>query len=180
VPRATSEVAHFTFEELCLQPLGAADYMALAAEYRTVFLTDVPAMSRHTRDQARRFITLVDELYNARCTLVCSAAVPLDQLFTGLTPSTHQKEEEEADVMLLESLQHETATEGSRLRRDLTVGGGVAPVGHTEKERRGLRAQLSGKEEEFAFARAVSRLLEMQTPSYLSARPRVHASHPLE
>jgi len=120
----------------------------------------------------------VDELYNARCTLVCSAAVPLDQLFTGLTPNTaHQKEEEaeEADVMQLESLQHETATEGSRLRRDLTAGGGVAPVGSTEKERRGLRAQLSGKEEEFAFARAVSRLLEMQTPSYLSARPRVHA-----
>lgn len=129
------------------------------------------------RSETRRFITLVDELYNARCTLVCSAAVPLDQLFTGLTPTTRQKEEdEEADVMLLESLQHETATEGSRLRRDLTTRGGVAPVGHTAKERRGLRAQLSGKEEEFAFSRAVSRLLEMQTPSYLFARPHVHAS----
>ena len=56
VPRATGEVAHFTFEELCLQPLGAADYMALAAAFRTVFLVDVPAMSRHTRDQARRCV----------------------------------------------------------------------------------------------------------------------------
>ena len=54
VPRAAGQVAHFTFAELCVQPVGAADYMALAAAFRTVILTDVPAMSRHTKDHARR------------------------------------------------------------------------------------------------------------------------------
>ena len=124
----------------------------------------------------RRFITLVDELYNARCTLVCSAAVPLDQLFTGLAPSSSlDHPADTVNVMQLESLQHETAAEGSRLRRDLTAAGGVAPVGQTAQQRAGLQAQLSGKEEEFGFERAVSRLWEMQTPAYLSARPHVHA-----
>jgi hypothetical protein len=76
----------------------------------------------------------------------------------------------------LESLQFETAAEGGRLRRDVTAAGGVAPVGGGSKqETRGVQEQLSGKEEEFAFSRAVSRLLEMQSSSYhLSRRPRVH------
>lgn len=56
------------------------------------------------RDQARRFITLVDELYNARCLLVAAAAVPPDQLFAGA--------EGQEPILDLEGLQFETAVEG--------------------------------------------------------------------
>jgi hypothetical protein len=59
------------------------------------------------------------------------------------------------------SLQFETEAEGSRLRRDVTVQGGVAPVGSTRSERVGLQSIHSGREEMFAFRRAVSLALTL-------------------
>lgn len=160
VPRAASGVASFHFLDLCAGPLGAADYMALAHNYHTVFITGIPAMSMNQRDQARRFITLVDELYNARCLLVCSAALPPDQLFAGASG--------EEPILDLEGLQFEGAVEGSRLRTNLMADGGVAPVRSSAE----TAALLGGMEEQFAFSRAVSRLFEMQSPLYAAARPR--------
>eukprot|EP00976_Prorocentrum_cordatum_P042136 853678-Prorocentrum_minimum.AAC.3 len=107
-------------------------------------------------------------MYNARRTLVCSAEVPIEELFVGAGDG------EGASLVMLESLQFETAAEGGRLRRNVTADGGVAPVGQSKSELRGVAAQLSGKEEEFAFSRAVSRLMEMQSSSYHLIRPRVH------
>lgn len=71
----------------------------------TVPAPGVPAMSMNVRDQARRFITLVDELYNARTLLVASAACPPDALFSAASGS-------EEPIIDLESLQFETAVEG--------------------------------------------------------------------
>jgi cell division protein ZapE len=51
VRRCAGSAAWFEFEELCARPLGAADYLALAANFRTVFLSGVPAMSMQQRDQ---------------------------------------------------------------------------------------------------------------------------------
>ena len=65
----------------------------------------IPAMSMNIRDQARRFITLIDELYNARVLLVCSAALPPDQLFAGA--------EGEEPILDLEGLPFEGAVEGA-------------------------------------------------------------------
>ncbi|KAF7817241.1 AFG1-like ATPase isoform X1 [Senna tora] len=147
-------VARFTFEYLCGRPLGAADYIAVAENYHTVFISDIPVMSMRIRDKARRFITLIDELYNHHCRLCCLAAASIDDLFQGT---------EEGTLFDLESFQFETETEGGKLRRDVlaegTVGSGGAPSGIT--------SILSGQEEMFAFRRAVSRLIEMQTPLYL-------------
>lgn len=64
----------------------------------------IPAMSMNIRDQARRFITLIDELYNARVLLVCTAALPPDQLFAGA--------EGDEPILDLEGLQFEGAVEG--------------------------------------------------------------------
>ena len=76
-------------------------------------------MSMNVRDQARRFITLVDELYNARCLLVCSAACPPDQLFAAADSN-------EEPIIDFEGLQFETAVEGEAL--GLAVGCAFAPV----------------------------------------------------
>lgn len=104
VPRALGTVAAwFDFAELCDRPLGSADYAALAATYQWLFLRGVPQLSMATRDQARRFIVLVDELYNARRRLVCTAAAEPDALFSA---------EGEA-IIDLEGLQFETAVEGT-------------------------------------------------------------------
>lgn len=61
---------------------------------------------------------------------------------------------------------------GSRLRRDLTSEGGVAPLGGTTAEAINLSVQLGGLEEKFAFKRAISRLHEMQSAAYLLSRSR--------
>ena len=235
VPRAAGGCARLKFEQLCAEPRGSADYIALAQAFHTVFVEGVPTMSMQVRivlqnrlacfargkhiapgvrlltstpqlsvmssfhahnvskplpksaswrpqtlccrcaphaafvqarDKARRFITLVDELYNQRTRLVCLAAAPPGALFLG--PS------DEADPILdLEALQSESAVPGGKLRRDLYaeagVGGDTVASSNAQELQR-LTAHLGGAEEQFAFARAVSRLLEMQTRRYWRLR----------
>ncbi|MEL6361193.1 MAG: cell division protein ZapE [Pseudomonadota bacterium] len=79
VPRAARGAARFTFAELCERPLGASDYLAIAARYTTVFVDHIPRMGPHSRNEARRFVNLIDAFYEAKTKLVCSAdALPQD------------------------------------------------------------------------------------------------------
>ncbi|XP_026666106.2 putative ATPase N2B isoform X2 [Phoenix dactylifera] len=162
VPESCNGIARFNFEYLCGRPVGAADYIAVARNFHTVFISGIPVMSMRIRDKARRFITLLDELYNHHCRLVCLAAASIDDLFQGT---------DEGALFDLESFQFETETEGGKLRRDVlaagSAGSGPPPSG--------IISLLSGQEEMFAFRRAVSRLIEMQTPLYIEG---VRAFHP--
>lgn len=162
VPESCNGVAKFTFEYLCGRTVGAADYIALAKNYHTVFISDIPLMSMENRDKARRFITLIDELYNHHCCLFCSAASSIDDLFQGTEEGTHFD---------LESFQFETETEGGKLRTNVLAEGNVGSGGVPS----GIVSMLSGQEEMFAFRRAASRLIEMQTPLYLEG---VRSLHP--
>ena len=178
VPRVSpcGRAAHFTFAELCDRPLGTVDYCALTDAFETVFVEDVPRMSRAARDVARRFIALVDEAYNRNATLVCLAECHVDALFAGKrTPGDGSLDGAldggDGGGLDLESLQFETEAEHAGLRRDVRAQGGVAPVAGTPREMRLAKLRLSGLEERFAFSRATSRLLEMQTPKY-AARAR--------
>ena len=76
-----SGVALIPFPTLCGTPLGPADYITLASTYHTLVLTDVPVLTALLKNEARRFITLLDALYEARCRLLVSAAVGVDGLF---------------------------------------------------------------------------------------------------
>lgn len=82
VPRAADGTARFSFDQLCLAPLAAADYLAVAQAFRVVFIDRIPLMNADMRDGARRFITLIDTLYDVGVHLVCSAAGPPDALYT--------------------------------------------------------------------------------------------------
>jgi len=81
VPRAAEGVAWFTFPDLCNRALGAGDYLAIARRYHTVVLEGIPAMSPETRDQAKRFVTLIDALYERKVNLICSAAARPELLY---------------------------------------------------------------------------------------------------
>lgn len=83
VPAAAHQVARFSFADLCRTNLGPSDYFAIAAQFATVIIKDIPAMDEEMKDAARRFVTLVDALYEHRTALVCSAAAPPERLYTG-------------------------------------------------------------------------------------------------
>jgi cell division protein ZapE len=81
VPLAADGVARFDFDALCGQPLGPGDYLALATHYHTLVLDAVPRLSPANHDVARRFITLIDALYDHRVKLVASAEAAPDRLY---------------------------------------------------------------------------------------------------
>ncbi len=81
IPVAAEGVARFDFETLCGQPLGAGDYLALATHFHALVLDDIPALSPDNYDRARRFIVLVDALYDHRVKMVASAQAYPDQLY---------------------------------------------------------------------------------------------------
>jgi cell division protein ZapE len=81
VPRAFMGVARFSFADLCEQPLAAADYLRIAREYHTILLDHVPVMSFETRNAAKRFIILIDTLYDMNVKLIASAAAAPDALY---------------------------------------------------------------------------------------------------
>ncbi|KQP50759.1 ATPase [Methylobacterium sp. Leaf111] len=83
VPEETGGVARFGFADLCAQPLGASDYMAVARAFHTVIVSDIPVMGPDNRNEAKRFITLVDTLYDAHVKLVASAAAEPQALYTA-------------------------------------------------------------------------------------------------
>ena len=81
VPVAARGVARFDFEALCGTALGAGDYLALATHYHCLLLDGIPRMSPDNYDRARRFIVLIDALYDHRVKLVASAAATPDELY---------------------------------------------------------------------------------------------------
>ena len=81
VPRAAMGVARFGFHDLCEQPLAAADYLRIAHEYHTVILDHIPVMTFDTRNAAKRFIILIDTLYDMNVKLIASAAAEPDALY---------------------------------------------------------------------------------------------------
>ena len=76
-------VARFTFDELCTTELGSSDYRAVANHFQIVIIEHIPQLTLKYPDRARRFITLIDELYEAGCCLACSAVNTPDLLFDG-------------------------------------------------------------------------------------------------
>jgi len=81
VPIAANGVARFDFAALCAQNLGPGDYLALATHYQTILIDGIPRLSPDNFDEARRFVTLIDALYEHRVKLYASAAALPDDLY---------------------------------------------------------------------------------------------------
>src|SRR5207342_616336 len=74
-------VARFGFDELCEQPLGAADYLKIAHEFHTLIIDRIPVMDYDRRNEAKRFIILIDTLYDNAVKLLASAEAEPDALY---------------------------------------------------------------------------------------------------
>jgi cell division protein ZapE len=81
VPEQARGVARFTFSQLCEQPLGANDYLKLAREFHTIIVDKIPVMDYPQRNAAKRFIILIDMLYDHAVKLIASAAVEPQRLY---------------------------------------------------------------------------------------------------
>jgi cell division protein ZapE len=81
--RIVGDVVWFDFKELCDGPHDQADYIEIAHCYHTVILSDIPTLEAQQDNQAKRFITLVDEFYDRSVKLISSAAAPATQLYRG-------------------------------------------------------------------------------------------------
>ena len=81
LPRFHNGIGRARFHGLCGQPLGAADYLAVADAVRVLLLDDIPTLGRSNFNEAKRFVTLIDALYEARVRLVCSAAAAPEMLY---------------------------------------------------------------------------------------------------
>jgi len=81
VPRAARGVARFSFRQLCEEPLAAADYLTIARTFHTLVLDCIPVMDYDARDAAKRFIILIDALYDNAVKLIASAAAEPDGLY---------------------------------------------------------------------------------------------------
>jgi len=81
IPHFRNAVGRAKFHDLCGRPLGAADYLAIAQALRVLIIDDIPALGRDNFNEAKRFVTLIDALYEARVRLICSAAAPPEMLY---------------------------------------------------------------------------------------------------
>jgi cell division protein ZapE len=81
VPKSLKGAAVFSFKRLCGEARGAADYLAIARRYHTVFLVGIPVLSAENSNEAARFVTLIDALYEYRVKLIASADAVPDALY---------------------------------------------------------------------------------------------------
>jgi cell division protein ZapE len=81
VPSVAKGIARFSFSDLCEKPLGAEDYILIASSYHTVFIEDIPELGADNRNEAKRFMNLVDALYEHKTKLVVSAETLPEKIY---------------------------------------------------------------------------------------------------
>jgi protein AFG1 len=137
IPEQANGVARMTFDDLCKKPLSAADYLELVKSFHTIIITDIPRMTMKHRAEARRFITLIDAMYESKTKLIASGETGILEIFNA---------EEGANDL------HD---DFRLMMDDLKLDDVSSPL-------------FSGQEEAFAFQRALSRLIQMQSKEWFT------------
>ncbi|GMM27791.1 Afg1 protein [Martiniozyma asiatica (nom. inval.)] len=153
-------VGQFTFKELCGQPLAAGDYLTLATNFESIIVTDIPFLSVNQRDEVRRFITFLDAVYDNHTRLAVTAAAPFTDIFV-------EPEDIGKGAFILANKSPEELDD--KMENDTLV------AQHGFDKKIAMKAYMFAHldEERFAFARALSRLTQMATQSWVdNYRPR--------
>lgn len=159
VPKVIGRAAMFTFNQLIGSPMSAADYIELSKSYDAFIVTEIYRMSYRERDLARRFITFIDAVYEARAKIVLTSAVPLNELFLSRNDMGAQKGmkgTKTSGMLEQEELDASTRCLMDDLDLDMTT----------------LKNSnfFSNDEEVFAFSRAMSRLSEMGSIEWIESK----------
>ncbi|KAK7478900.1 hypothetical protein BaRGS_00029881 [Batillaria attramentaria] len=144
LPRTCGRVLDTTFDDMCRQPLGAVDYLEICQNFDVVLLRNIQAMDLTKRTEARRFITLIDTLYDHKVKLICSAETEPKKLFVAKSVGVFDVD---ANRALMDDIGYHAASQNQHA------------------------SIFTGEEELFAFERTVSRLTEMQTQEYWDLDP---------
>ena len=83
IPEVAAGVARISFDDLCNKPLAAADYIEIAIRYKGIIIDDIPNLNDNLRNETRRFIWLVDALYDKNCFLIANANADFSDIYTG-------------------------------------------------------------------------------------------------
>jgi len=148
VPLSSGNVARFTFNDLCCNLLGPADYIKICNSFKVVFVDNIPKLTMNQKNEARRFITFIDAAYESRVQVYCTAEASFDDLFLLLPRDDGNYEPEQMHVEMMGEIAYDLQIHGMDFK-SLNI--------------------LSGKDEIFSFRRAVSRLKEFQSAIYQSS-----------
>ena len=185
VPQHLEGVACWDFQTLCGGPYGPADYITLASTYHTLVLDGVPVLHLAQKNEARRLITLLDALYEARCKLIIRAEAGPDDLFfpeTQVSTSfqetgTKADENDAGDAVYPETISEIYQDQTSPFRPNVSTYTNEPKRGYDPDEDSdfgpipgkgnetaidfGMTSSFTGEDERFAYKRARSRLWEM-------------------
>lgn len=180
VNQKSSGACYVDFKYLCETDRGASDYHAICKHFDTVFLHGIPQLSVLEHDRARRFITLIDEVYDAGIHLVWSAEMEPNMMFRELTPVEIIVEKKEGKAF---GTDHGWGKDSNKVEKKSgnswldqnSKNDTYAAVSHiyqgvdaSNDELKLLEGELSSVQElKFAFKRAASRLTEMAGSEYL-------------
>lgn len=117
VPHAAGTVARFSFTDLCEKPLAAREYLAITERYATIFIDHVPVLDPTLRSATKRFILLIDTLYDKRIRAIVSAATSPDKLYAG-RPGTTEAFEFDRTVSRLIEMQSKEWLEAWQTERE--------------------------------------------------------------
>ena len=156
VPKASGRVAQFKFAELFDRPLSAADYLELTRHYDVFVVTEIPYLTIRSKDIARRFITFIDAVYESKARLIATSAAPFSKLFIDEDQVNATKNGNDGINQSRASIISDNDVDDSlrEMMDDMDLSA------ETLKS-------LSGDEERFAFARALSRLHQMSSMNWL-------------
>jgi cell division protein ZapE len=126
VPEAARGVARFAFAQLCEQPLGANDYLRLAHDFHTVIVDNIPVMDLPERNAAKRFIILIDTLYDHAVKLIASAeAEPTDLYLAADGYEAYEFKRTASRLIEMRSEEYLALAHGARSRTDTGDTGGI-------------------------------------------------------
>ena len=168
VKQAAGSVAQFDFESLCGEPLGAADYLSLCHRYHTIVIDNVPQFNENNFNEARRFVTMIDALYETKTRLIMAMEVSLADLFLHFDAQVESNDGDEEIAIQESFVTGEGGSSSSHATTMLYDKETKTTVEWSATGRVGVSlAQLSAvRDVAFSFARAQSRLVEMSRPSW--------------